>query len=640
MTSRYTLPLCFAISTAILDPACDSGRTNDSAEDDVATQLTAGTLYTAPRLRTTPSIDGQLGEYTTLPAIALSGASGSADVRAAWDAQALYLAFDVTDETLLPASGTESALWNGDGIEVMIDAANDRSATADLNDYHFIVSSSGQLADSRAWSDYTYASGATVQTTPRSGGYRVEMTIPFAALGVTPSSGLQLGFDVAFNDRDVAGGELTSTDYAGLGAFNDPAGWGTLVLSPPTHTAPRFAVAPSNDGALDEYATVPAITLAGASGSAEVRIGWDAQALYLGFDVTDGTLLPASGTESALWNGDGIEVMIDAADDRSATSDLNDYHFIVSSSGQLADSRGWSDYTYASGATVQAVPRTGGYRVELTIPFAALDVTASAGLQLGFDVAFNDRDVAGGALTSTDFAGLTAFNSPTGWGALVLGSMTIAGCGDAVCNNGEDCSSCAEDCGECASGGSTHTAPHFDGTPSIDGQLGEYTTLPAIALSGASGSADVRAAWNAQALYLAFDVTDGTLLPASGTESALWNGDGIEVMIDAANDRSATADLNDYHFIVSSSGQLADSRGWSDYTYASGATVQAVPRTGGYRVEMTIPFAALGVTPSSGLQLGFDVAFNDRDVAGGALTSTDFAGLTAFNSPTGWGALV
>ena len=446
-----------SIATAIVASACASDPPDGAAGDD---QLTLATTHTASRFSAPPTIDGSLGEYAILPEITLASASSSADVRVAWDAQALYLAFDVTDATPLPASGTEGNMWNGDGVELMIDTANDRSSTADLNDYHFIVSSSGQLADSRGWSDYSYASGATVQVASRTGGYRVELKIPFAALGVTPSTGRQLGFDVAFNSRDVAGGPISSKDFAGLTAFNNPAGWGTLILGASPYTAPRLGTAPSIDGALGEFATVPAITLAGASGSADVRVGWNAQALYLGFDVTDGTLLPASGAESNVWDGDGIEVMLDVAHDRSPTADLNDYHFLVSSSGQLADSRGWSDYAFASGATVKAVPRTGGYRVELKIPFASLGVTPTVGLQLGFDVAFNDRDVAGGALSSKDFAGLTAFNAPAGWGVLTLGPDTtmppLPSCGDGVCDGSETCSSCAQDCGQCPSYGTTY----------------------------------------------------------------------------------------------------------------------------------------------------------------------------------------
>jgi len=231
-----------------------------------------------------------------------------------------------------------------------------------------------------------------------------------------------------------------------------PQDCGTCTSPAPTYTGPRFGTAPTIDGGLGEYASLPAITLSGASGTADVRAGWDAQALYLAFDVTDSALLPASGAESALWNGDGVEVMIDAAFDRSTTADQNDFHFVVSSSGQLADAVAWTDYSFASGATANATSRAGGYRVELRIPFAQLGVTPAAGMQLGFDVAFNDRDVVGGPLSSKDFAGLTAFNAPSRWGVLVLGSTVVTPpmtCGDAVCSADEDCTTCAQDCGVC-----------------------------------------------------------------------------------------------------------------------------------------------------------------------------------------------
>ncbi|NUP10289.1 MAG: hypothetical protein HOW73_29920 [Polyangiaceae bacterium] len=239
MTRHYVLLSIFALSTAVVAAAChiDEPDADDANEDDVATSSDAISppTYTAQSFSTAPSIDGQLGEYSALSPITLSGASGSAEVRAGWDAQALYVAFDVTDGALLPATGSESSRWNGDGVEVMIDAAFDRSATADQNDYHFVVTSSGVLADSRAWTNYAYTSGATVNAVPRTGGYRVELKIPFASLGITPTAGMQLGFDVAFNDRDVAGGTLNYEDFADLTAFNNPAGWGVLVLdlSPP-----------------------------------------------------------------------------------------------------------------------------------------------------------------------------------------------------------------------------------------------------------------------------------------------------------------------------------------------------------------------------------------------------------------------
>ena len=242
MTDLRTMSwICAMLATAsgaCLTDAADDAM--DLEDDPEGAELDLAPTYTAPQLATAPAIDGALGEYASAPSIALAGTTSTADVRAAWDTQALYVAFDVTDAAQLPASGAETALWNGDGVEVMIDTAFDRSATADQNDYHFVVTSSGALSDARAWSTYTYASGASVRAVPwiGGGGYRVELKVPFSALGVTAAANMKLGFDVAFNDRDTAGGALTSKDFAGLTSFNNPARWGVLVLgaaaSPPT----------------------------------------------------------------------------------------------------------------------------------------------------------------------------------------------------------------------------------------------------------------------------------------------------------------------------------------------------------------------------------------------------------------------
>ncbi len=242
--TKRTLLGGLVVTTALLGQACDDGSL-DEPFDGSGSGLAEGTrTFTIPRLASAPTIDGTLGEYANLPALTLTGADGSAVVRGGWDAQALYLAFDVTDAALFPASGGESALWNGDGVEVMLDTLLDRSATADQNDFHFLVSSSGQLADSRGWSDYAFASGATARAVPRTGGYRVELRIPFAPLGITPAEGKQLGFDVAYNDRDTASGAISSKDFAGLTKFNAPTGWGTLVLgappAPPPPAIPSF----------------------------------------------------------------------------------------------------------------------------------------------------------------------------------------------------------------------------------------------------------------------------------------------------------------------------------------------------------------------------------------------------------------
>lgn len=189
--------------------------------------------WRAAMLSSEPQVDGRLDEYASLEAIALNGgdAAGSALVKVGWTSQALHLAYAVRDDQLLPAAGGEEALWDGDGVELMLDPLLDRAATAVADDVHVVVTSAGLLGDARAWTDFAFASGASQAVERTAGGYSIELRLPFSALGLSPVAGKKLGFDVAANDRDP-GTATRPTDWAGLTAFNQPSGWGVLELAP------------------------------------------------------------------------------------------------------------------------------------------------------------------------------------------------------------------------------------------------------------------------------------------------------------------------------------------------------------------------------------------------------------------------
>jgi MYXO-CTERM domain-containing protein len=189
-------------------------------------------------LASPPSLDGRLGDWEALGHLGVAGAS----VKAGWDAQALYLAFDVPDDRLVAApAGGGDVLWDGDGVEVMLSASSPRGASAGPLDFHFLVGVDGRVSSARAWADFPN-SGATAAVDlvgaslglGIASGYRVELEVPWAPLGVTPAAGLTFGFDVAVNDKDDPSGATTSHDWAGLTRFNNPAGWGTLTLGPAT----------------------------------------------------------------------------------------------------------------------------------------------------------------------------------------------------------------------------------------------------------------------------------------------------------------------------------------------------------------------------------------------------------------------
>jgi hypothetical protein len=187
------------------------------------------------------TVDGALSEFEGTPSAALSGAAAGSDsnaqVQVLWDKDRLYVAYTVQDETQrINAGGPDGELWNGDGIEVMIDASANGALAPDRSDYHIGVNIFGDVRDERGsggpdW-DRSWTSGAQHAVTRTPTGYTVELAIPWSAMGIAPGSGTEVGFDVAVNDSDAAG-EVKPFDWVGLTRFAQPARWGRLTLAAP-----------------------------------------------------------------------------------------------------------------------------------------------------------------------------------------------------------------------------------------------------------------------------------------------------------------------------------------------------------------------------------------------------------------------
>jgi hypothetical protein len=190
----------------------------------------------------------------------------------------------------------------------------------------------------------------------------------------------------------------------------------------------------------------------GSDNNAEIQVLWDSERLHVAYAVQDATQrINAGGADGELWNGDGIELTIDASASRALTPDQGDYHIGVNVFGEMADARGtgsspeW-DTSWTSGAE-RAVRRTAsGYTVELAIPWSAVGIVPGAGTEVGFDVAVNDSDAAG-AVKQFDWAGLTRFAQPARWGRLALAAPAtkpgLPGAGPVTADRSVDVASCA-----------------------------------------------------------------------------------------------------------------------------------------------------------------------------------------------------
>lgn len=224
-------------------------------------QLAVARFYPAPRIADGGiTLDGDLADWERVPAsrlhldgtvsrLSYTGYGGpsdlSADVRLAYDAEALYLAIEVTDDVFFQPVGGVSAWWY-DSVQVAFDPQGDRAGGAYAGDDVEIGLIRGPQGDEvHEWSPETVAApaGVTLKTARReAGGVTYEARIAWSFLGgVAPTPGRAFGLNLLLNDSDNdPRGYLEWTD--GIGLRKDPAAFATVLLFDPALAAEQPAV--------------------------------------------------------------------------------------------------------------------------------------------------------------------------------------------------------------------------------------------------------------------------------------------------------------------------------------------------------------------------------------------------------------
>ncbi len=117
----------------------------------------------------------------------------SALVKFLWDSSNLYLGAQVTDSQLTN-TGT-GTLWHNSTVELYLNTANDQSLTITSHDFEYFF----RWGDTTPVESNGRVTGVVMKTTTTAGGYIVEASIPWTTLGMTPSDGTELGFDVGLD---------------------------------------------------------------------------------------------------------------------------------------------------------------------------------------------------------------------------------------------------------------------------------------------------------------------------------------------------------------------------------------------------------------------------------------------------------
>ncbi|MBK9062214.1 MAG: helix-turn-helix domain-containing protein [Acidobacteria bacterium] len=211
-------------------------------------------------------MDANLGPWASVSPVTFVVGATPATLRLAWDETALRVLFEIGDATSVtlgrededPDLGLKS-----DSVELFLDVHGEATPRMDTNDYQFTVSRDGRRTTFKGSSALSgtvrpemEADAApqpkdwgmnvpievAVADGPEAGpgkgpGYRVEIAVPWAAVGGKPASDAAFGVSAAVNDLAMRPGEpvpmRASVDFQGRAAYESPAVWAAASLQPP-----------------------------------------------------------------------------------------------------------------------------------------------------------------------------------------------------------------------------------------------------------------------------------------------------------------------------------------------------------------------------------------------------------------------
>lgn len=129
--------------------------------------------------------------------------------------------------------------------------------------------------------------------------------------------------------------------------------------------------------------------------SAEIRILWDAQALYLLAEVADNEVITRQ-REKEIYRDDLLEIFVNPRNRGLVWGSPDDFQIGLSPDG---DGAAWAWFQHLDprtrGLRMKATRHGRGYVIEASIPWRFLEIRPRAGLAFGFSPAINDIDTIG-----------------------------------------------------------------------------------------------------------------------------------------------------------------------------------------------------------------------------------------------------
>jgi hypothetical protein len=380
--------------------------------------------------------------------IAVPSTDNTFDFAATYDNTYLYVvviaketyAFNQT-QTWFQDDSDASTPWDDDAVEIFIDPKNGHPI------FQAIVSHKADYnAPRELWVNGNYTKDGILFGTAFQSGtkyisqYQVEVAIPWSKLGITPSSGLQFGFDIAVDDDDNGGARDGQVVWKGTANnWNSTAGYGLLKLNAAdygvgyvnyTNGAPVIDGEVIHDAGFSSFpvASVTKQVINSSDNETNIRLTWDPNFLYIGTVVWDNHAYTNTlyNDSPELWNDDAVEIFIDPLNTKLPYFDANLHRQITvkySTAGvppQVSIRGNSTGIVYAS-QKVNTPIYVGGYSVEVAIPWSNLGISPQTGLFIGFDVAVDDDDNGGTRDSQLAWKGtIDDWQNASVWGTILL----------------------------------------------------------------------------------------------------------------------------------------------------------------------------------------------------------------------------
>jgi hypothetical protein len=225
--------------------------------------VTACTGFVAVYTTSAPVIDGSVDAiWSAAPANIISKTiSGTIQTGSTWqamyDATNLYILVQVKDANL---SNVGTNVYDQDGTEIFIAGNNSTAGAYTANDHQYRFNWNVAATTANISGNTGSTTGITYAIPTSTGGYTLEVSIPWTTIGGTgPSNGKLIGFDININDQQnnsgtreaTAGWNGTNTDD-----FQNTAHFGTVTLCVPPPVISIAATANGRVGTAFTYTTV------------------------------------------------------------------------------------------------------------------------------------------------------------------------------------------------------------------------------------------------------------------------------------------------------------------------------------------------------------------------------------------------